>query len=135
MKTIEKCWENLHLRHWMAVPLIVLPALICGQDAFAETQSVPLFLSASNDLQQGFVRVVNRSDESGEAVIHAIDDSGRRFGPVRLALDAGTTRHFNSDDLETGNPSKGLAEGIGGVPRRAALISTTAFLSDETRKP
>ena len=119
MKTIEKRRGNLHLRHWMAALLtpcqmIVLLFLICSQDAFAETQSVPLFLSASNDFQQGFVRVVNRSDESGDAVIHAIDDSGRRFGPVRLALDAGATKHFNSGDLETGNPDKGLAQGTSG---------------------
>ena len=119
MKTIERRWGNLHMKHWMAAllapcSLIILPALVCSQDALAETQSVPLFLSASNDLQQGFVRVINHSDESGEVVIHAVDDSGRRFGPVRLALDAGETKHFNSNDLETGNPGKGLAEGIGG---------------------
>ena len=78
------------------------------------THAVPLFMSASNPLQQGFVRVVNRSRESGEVAIHAIDDSGQRVEPVSFVLDAGVTRHFNSDDLEMGNPDKGLARGVGG---------------------
>ena len=70
-------------------------------------------MSASNQEQQGFVRVINRSAESGTVRIHAIDDSGKRAGPVRLSLSAKATAHFNSDDLETGNPSKGLSGSTG----------------------
>ena len=47
--------------------------------------------------------------------IHAIDDSGRRFDPISLPLGAKETAHFNSQDLERGNPSKGLPSGVGPV--------------------
>ena len=74
---------------------------------------VPLFPRASDPLRQGFVRVVNRSGQAGEAAIHAVDDGGRRLGPVTLALAAGGTVHFNSNDLENGNAAKGLSGGVG----------------------
>lgn len=94
-------------------PLRVVVLLLCCQMASAAQHDVPLFMSASNPVQQGFVRVINRSDESGTVRIHAFDDSGRRAGPVTLALDAQATAHFNSGDLETGNPSKGLSGSTG----------------------
>ena len=62
---------------------------------------------------QGFVRVVNRSDEAGEVRIDAWDDAGKPAGPVTLAIRAGETKHFNSEDLEEGAEDKGLSEGIG----------------------
>ena len=70
-------------------------------------------MSAANPVQQGFVRVINRSAESGRVRIHAVDDSGRRAGPVTLSMSAEATTHFNSDDLEMGNPSKGLSGSTG----------------------
>lgn len=82
-------------------------------DGVCVGRDMPLFLSASNPVRQGFARIVNRSDWAGEVRITAIDDAGARFGPVTLALGAGRTVHFNSDDLERGNPSKGLAQGLG----------------------
>ena len=88
--------------------------LVQGQAALAQHQhSIPLFTPASNTNQQGFARIVNRSDRVGTVTIHAIDDSGRRFGPVSLSLDAMATTNFNSRDLEHGNPSKGLSGGVG----------------------
>ena len=87
--------------------------LLCCQMALAATHQVPLFVSASHPVQQGFVRIINRSAESGTVRIHAIDDSGRRAGPVTLSLSAKATAHFNSEDLETGNPSKGLSGSAG----------------------
>ena len=74
---------------------------------------VPLFARASDPLRQGFARVVNRSDEAGEVSVLAVDDGGSRFGPVALAVGAGATMHFNSGDLENGNPGKGLSGGVG----------------------
>ena len=74
---------------------------------------VPLFPSASDAVRQGFVRVINRSPESGEVRITAIDDAGHRYPPVTLAIEAGAATHFNSDDLENGNAGKGLSHGIG----------------------
>ena len=45
--------------------------------------------------------------------IRGIDDTGQRFGPVSLSLDANETVNFNSTHLERGNESKGLSGGIG----------------------
>ena len=74
---------------------------------------LPLVTAASNLRQRGFVRISNLSDRSGSVDIHAIDDSGRRFGPISLSLGAGVSRGFNSRDLERGNPSKGISGGVG----------------------
>ena len=86
-----------------------------SQGAFAQIEhELPLFMSAADMLgRQGFVRVINRSDRAGTVRIHAIDDSGRRFGPVDLSLAANATVHFNSGDLEQGNPAKGLSGSVG----------------------
>ena len=77
-------------------------------------RAVPLFLSASEPGKQGFVRIFNPSDSLGSVVVTAIDYEGRRLGPVRLGLGGWETVHFNSSDLEDGNPSKGISQGIGG---------------------
>lgn len=77
--------------------------------AIAVEHSVPFFPSASDDLRQGFVRIVNHSLKSGEISVFAVDDQGHRFGPLSLTLDADEVFHFNSDDLERGNPIKGLS--------------------------
>ena len=45
--------------------------------------------------------------------IHASDDSGRRFGPVSLSLEAKATVQFTSTDLEEGNAAKGIPSGLG----------------------
>ena len=74
---------------------------------------VSMFPSASDPVLQGFARVVNHSALAGEARIAAIDDSGVRRGEVTLAIGPREVVHFNSDDLESGNPEKGLAEGVG----------------------
>ena len=74
---------------------------------------VLVFESAANPDRQGFVRIINHSAEAGEVLIEAIDDSGMRLGPVPLAIGAGAAAHFNSDDLEAGNASKGLPDGVG----------------------
>ena len=77
---------------------------------------VPLFLPAAamdTDGRQGFVRVFNRSRVSGEVRITATDDSGEKAGPVTLSIGRFETRPFNSQDLEQGNPDKGLSRGIG----------------------
>lgn len=83
--------------------------LLHSQAALAAEHEVPLFMSASNPTQQGFVRIINRSGESGTVRIHAVDDSGRRAGPVTLSMNAKATTHFNSGDLENGNQGKGLS--------------------------
>ena len=75
---------------------------------------VALFPSASDPLgREGFVRVINRSGEAGEVSVEAIDDSGAVLGTTALSIGGGATAHFNSSDLENGNPEKGLSGGVG----------------------
>ena len=76
--------------------------------------TVPMFPAASDLLgQQGFVRVINHSAEAGEVSIDAFDDTDRDYPTLTLSLNANQTAHFNSDDLELGNPGKGLSGGTG----------------------
>ncbi len=77
-------------------------------DSSQPAAEVPLFLAASHSSRQGFVRLLNASPDAGTVAITAFDDEGSRYGPVTLSIDGWETRHFNSDDLETGNASKGL---------------------------
>ena len=74
---------------------------------------LPLFLPKSTLGRQGFARVINRSEESGSVQIYAVDDDGRRRGPLSLTVDAGAAAHFNSADLEDGNLDKGLSGSTG----------------------
>ena len=76
-------------------------------------KSVALFPPAADPVRQGFIRVINRTDEAGEIHIEAIDDAGTVRGPLKLVLDAREAVHFNSDDLETGNADKGLTGSAG----------------------
>ena len=88
------------------------PATAPGAQPCAPCE-VPLFIAADDAVRQGFVRLSNHAAASGSVEIHAVDDAGRRFGPVTIALAAGATVHFNSDDLEQGNAAKGLSGGVG----------------------
>ena len=93
--------------------LLLLAALTLSCGVYAADFQIPLMPAASNAVQQGFARIVNRSDEAGTVQIRAIDDAGSRHGPVTLSLDARATAHFNSEDLELGNSTKGLSGGVG----------------------
>ena len=93
--------------------------------AFLPRHSIPLVMSADNSAQQGFLRIINRSDRSGRVRIDAFDDRGVRFAPTYLSLHAWQTRHFNSTDLERGNTSKGLSRGIGNGSGNWRLDLTT----------
>ena len=89
----------------------------CG-DALAQPSQgrehiLPLFMSTSNLEQQGFVRLVNHSNKTASVRVVGVDDSGTRKPPITLTVGAKRTIHFNSEDLEYGNPDKGLPAGIG----------------------
>ena len=81
------------------------PVQAAGQRQY----SIPLFIAASHPTQQGFARIINLSDHSGEVNIVAVDDAGARFGPLAFVLGPKASLHFNSDDLENGNARKGLS--------------------------
>ena len=79
-----------------------------------EGHTVPLFPAASDALgRQGFVRVINHSDEAGDVSIAAFDDTDMDYPTSTLTLAANETKHFNSNDLEMGNDAKGLSGGSG----------------------
>ena len=74
---------------------------------------VPYFPSTKDMERQGFVRVINHSDRSGQVDIMATDDTGLPGEPVTLAIAARETVHFNSADLENGNTDKNLQGSAG----------------------
>ena len=77
-----------------------------------QQHTLPLVLP-DGGTNQGFVRIVNRSDTAGTVTIHGIDDAGERSGPITLDLAANATKHLNSEDLEEGDAGKGLSAGLG----------------------
>ena len=78
----------------------------------ATTYTLAMVPPASDRFNLGFIRIVNRSDRAGTVQILAIDDTGRRFGPVPYSLDARETKYFNSVDLENGSDRR-LPRGVG----------------------
>ena len=89
------------------------PAFATSSSSNATSHLVPLFPSASDAALQGFARVINQSGDAGEVQIEAVDDTGVSYGPLTLSIDGHATVHFNSDDLEDGNPGKGLTGSAG----------------------
>ena len=90
-----------------------------GRRDFSEGRrevGLPLFLPASDAERKGFARLLNHSEASGTVRIHGIDDEGGWSGPVVMTLEPGVAVHFNSEDLERGNPDKGLAGALGAGP-------------------
>ena len=63
--------------------------------------------------RQGFARVTNRSDEAVDVSIVATDSAGAEYGELSLRVGSGQSSHFNSEDLELGNPRKGLTGSTG----------------------
>ena len=88
-------------------------SLELGMRPLRSEQTLSLFMSAANPTQEGFMRIINHSDSAGTVRIEATDDAGRQAGPVQLTLEARSSVHLNSGDLESGNSSKGLPDGIG----------------------
>ncbi len=91
--------------------LAVLDALRERRVTVLAGEIVPYFPAAGAS-RQGFVRIVNRSDEDGHAFVEAVDDAGVRAPRTRLEIGARQAVHFNSEDLENGSAAVGLA-GIG----------------------
>ena len=105
----RKCFGS----EWWVLAFILLSgqALLVPSGRAAE-HSLPLLVPAGNAALTGFVRIINRSDRAGEVQIRAIDDTGDER-TVSLAIGANASQHFNSDDLESGNPGKGLSGRVG----------------------
>lgn len=59
------------------------------------------------------IRVINLSDRDGEVRIHGVDDTGERFGPVTLSLNAHETEQLTKRQIERGASARGLDGGMG----------------------
>ena len=73
---------------------------------------VSMFPSASNEAYQGFLRIVNRSDDAGDIGIVGYDDVGDRYGPVTIQIAGNATAEMSADDLENGNEAMGFGQGF-----------------------
>ena len=99
---------------------IAVMSLLLGSDTVANlsasrprgsSHDVP-FVPASNASREGYVRIINHSDEFGDITVIGIDDAGYRAGPVTLSMEPGGSVHLSSSDLANGNSSKGLSAGL-----------------------
>ena len=101
----------------LGVTLSVAALLAAAQPALAQTMhTLPLVTPASNTAQRTLVRIVNRSNRGGRVTIRAIDDNGRRRGPVQLWIGARQTKHITSQQLEGGSGlvgERGVGNGTG----------------------
>ncbi|HEX5756079.1 MAG TPA: Ig-like domain-containing protein, partial [Arenimonas sp.] len=96
---------------------------------FADTSDgQPLWMvtPAAETQQQGFLRLTNLAGQAGSVTLWGIDDSGQRSaGTATLSLSALQTQHINSQDLEYGNPGKGLSGSLGsGVGNWRVFVSS-----------
>lgn len=107
--------NDRHRRSARPSRLVRLLAAGCVSSAAiaAAGNDVAVFPAASDSSRQGFIRIVNHGDRTGEVRIGAIDDAGIRRGPLVLSIDANEAVHLNSDDVENGNTAKGLDAGVG----------------------
>ena len=101
-------------------PLAVMSLLGSAAGHLTNLSSVPagaeagvhrlaLLPPADDRLRQGFVRLVNMSDEAGTVTLRAFDDAGTAYPAQTLALAAGQAMHFTAADLEEGHADKGLS--------------------------
>ena len=90
--------------------------------------SVPLMLAPDSE-RQGFVRIINESDQTGSVRITAHDDAGAAASPIEIRLEAGKSFHFNSEDLADGNNAKGIS-GIGEPSQGHWRLSVETALQD-----
>ena len=69
---------------------------------------------ASNTNQQTFLRFVNPSTDSVQVELYGIDDNGiaSRRPPITFTLTKGESRQMTAQDLENGNPGKGIKGSI-----------------------
>ena len=106
-----------------------LPRGMPSRSAMRLTHRIGLFPSAADTRRrQGFARIINRSDSDGEVSIVARDDAGTEYGPLTLAIGAGEAKHFNSEDLETGNAGKGLEGATGPLDKGAWRLELSSPL-------
>ena len=93
--------------------VLALLAVGLSFGASAATFHLPLLPPGSDALREGVVRIVNHAQKAGEVSIAVVDDTGARFGPITVSIEAGQTIEFSASDLERGNAQLGIDTGIG----------------------
>lgn len=81
---------------------------------------IPYFLAASenedpNEGRQGFLRLINHSDDAVMVTVRAVDDAGNEKPAFTVALGARATIHFNSLDLESNPRSRDFLQNADGT--------------------
>ena len=99
------------------------------------THIVPFIAAASGTQPQGFLRIVNNSDESGSAIIFAIDDAGSASDELTLALGANETVGFDAESRETGAPDACRAQKSHPCCRRPVIHMVWAAAGAEKDSP
>ena len=93
-----------------AHPPVSVASMTDADAADTKPLAVSCFPASDNEFgREGFVRLINHGNHEGEVCIDAFDDEGAAYGPLKLSLGGYETVHFNSSDLEAGNPDKGLS--------------------------
>lgn len=78
---------------------------------------------AANLQQQGFIRITNLEDRSGVVTLRGVDDAGMASpGTISFTLAPRASQQLNSQDLESGNPTKGAAGALGAGQGRWRLL-------------
>ena len=107
----------MHLRSMTLAALLAFCTTVSAQEEDGpkgREHSVPLFMANGDpDGRQGFIRIINHSDEAGTVEIYGVDDDGMQHGPAELTIGRRQTVHLNSQDVEDGNEGKGLPMGLG----------------------
>lgn len=90
-----------------------LSLLAASFPLLAEQHAVWYLPNADESVRQGFIRVVNNSEQAGAVSITGFDESGTQGGVVTFTIAANETKSFNSGDLQNGNVNKGLSNSFG----------------------
>ena len=126
----NRCGQRMEALHGVALALVVIAAMVSAPVALAEQYRLPLFVSGTAQGQQGVLRVLSLSDESGAVEVYAIDDSGMRSGPATFTLGPRAAAEFDASDLASGNADKGLGGGLGTLSGDVRLEIDTAVRVD-----
>ena len=81
---------------------------------------VMFFNPASNVDQQSYLRISNTSGTDGLFTIDGTCDDGTDTNSISFTLPAGQSRLLTSQDVEGGNPTKGLSGGTGSCAANGA---------------
>ena len=101
-----------------------------------ELSNERMFLPHS-EKRHGFIRIINHDDEQGSVRVSVTDDLSSISRDINLSINALEAKHFNSYDLQNGNPKRqvpalGAPEGKWRLKFNSALdISVFSYMRSE----